>query len=169
MLDKAVEVLVAVSGRAAEPSPAGGLREGPRRSGAAAPERAGEAAPRCRSKGTQASEHTALTHWEVFDQHVGYVDWHREGAASDGISDDAARTSQTTFVDGLLGHAGPRRPPELARTIDWLLTCILWMASWGPRALGCHPKLRTSCRAPRVEGDGPGGLTASTTLKANCG
>ena len=82
MLDKAVEVLVAVPGRAAGPSPAGGLREGPRRSGAAVPERAGEAAPRCRSKGTQPSEHTALTHWEVFDQHVGYVDWHREGIAA---------------------------------------------------------------------------------------
>ena len=82
MLNKGVEVLVAVPGRAAGPSLAGGLRQVPRRSGAAVPERAGEAAPRCRSTGTQPSEHTALTHWEVFDQHVGYVDWHREGIAA---------------------------------------------------------------------------------------
>ena len=69
MLDNEVEVLVAVP-------------HGPRRSGAAVPERAREVAPRYRSTGTQASEHTALTHWEVFDQHVGYVDWHREGIAA---------------------------------------------------------------------------------------
>ena len=60
MLDNEVEVLVAVQHDA-------------RRSGAAVPESAGEAAPRCHSTEAQASEHTALTHWAVFDQHVGYV------------------------------------------------------------------------------------------------
>ena len=83
MLDNEVEVIVAVP-------------HGPRRSVAAVPERAREVAPRYRSTDTQASKQTALTQRTVFDQYVRYVDWHRECAPSDGISDDNARASQTT-------------------------------------------------------------------------
>ena len=82
----------------------------------------------------------------AFDQHVGYVDWHREGAANAGISDDAVKAYQTTrfFLHTGAFECVPVALGGWRTSPSKLLHCMGGFQAWA------HYLSQTKCNTPRI-------------------